>query len=730
MAESTAVIRLNATDDGATSTIQKVGAASDAAAGSSENLKKQLRELQKELSTLDPNSQKFQELSLRAGQVKDQINDASEAIRANAGSAFEGLSNNAGLLTDRLLNLDFEGVASAARGLGANIGRIDFKSLSAGVQQAGTAFVDLGKSLLTNPIFLIGAAIAAAIIYWDELSVAIGINSEESARNARLQGELSEELASQSQKVGVQTAQINALFDAIMNQNLAEAERLQALDDLQTLYPDVFANQDIDINNTTALTAAKQQLIATIQAEAKANAARALLEKKYAEQFEVQAKLQRELKNNQQLLNSEFEGSKFFTEGLVSGFNELIEVGQKYGAASDIVGVNEELLALNQDILDLENLTQETLLKGAKNEATQIREKNKTKVRTNRETNNRVAEDTKKAEEKLAADIAAIQEEQRLAQLSKDEVELIQSQKKYDALVIQAKGNAEALAQIEELRAAEELAIRTRQFEARQAQEQKNADDLQKAADDALKKSIEDQKVNDQLLLDNMAEGLDKELALRAAKYDADIAAAEGNAEAQKLITEKYVKDVQDIEAKAQEESLKKRLENIQTWGNLTAEAFGAISELDQAFRKEDEKNSRAAFNRNKAYSIAQAIIQTGLAVTAALTAGGNPIKLAKGQNFVEAGIAAAVGLAQVATIAKTQYNAGGTSGGGGGGSTSFPSASAAGGGGGGGVAQFNPLNTNFVNNRPGQVSQTYVLAGDVANAQEARNRVQDLARL
>ena len=180
MAETSAVIRLSATDDGATSTIEKVGGAATSSAGSTNNLKKELRELQQQLANLDPNSKAFQDLSIRAGQVKDQINDAAEAVRANAGNAFEGLSNNAGLLTDRLMNLDFEGVASAAQGLGSNIGRLDFKTLTGGVQQAGTAFLNLGKTLLMNPIFWIGAVIAAVIVYWDDLARAIGLTSAES----------------------------------------------------------------------------------------------------------------------------------------------------------------------------------------------------------------------------------------------------------------------------------------------------------------------------------------------------------------------------------------------------------------------------------------------------------------------------------------------------------------------------------------------------------------------
>jgi hypothetical protein len=310
---------------------------------------------------------------------------------------------------------------------------------------------------------------------------------------------------------------------------------------------------------------------------------------------------------------------------------------------------------------------------------------------------------------------------------------------KYTELLKQAGNNEEQKKKLQQLYDGEIRDLNKKQADEILKQEQDAAAKLkdeedklaqQKAADDqkAYEDAIARQQAQDQLILESMQEGLDKELAMRAAKYDADILAAEGNAEAQKLITEKYVNDVAAIEEKAASESLQKKLEQVQTWGKLTGDAFKAIADLDKAFQKDGEKNNRAAFNRNKAYSIAQAVIQTGLAVTAALTAGGNPVKLATGRQFIEAGIAATVGLAQVATIAKTQYNAGGGTSASSS-SSSIPSAGAAGGGG-GGVAQFNPLNTNFVNNRPNQVAQTYVLAGDVANAQEARNRVQDLARL
>ena len=720
MAETSAVIKLSATDDGATSTIERVGGAATSSAGSTNNLKKELKELQQQLANLDPNSKAFQELSVRAGQVKDQINDAAEAVRANAGNAFEGLSNNANLLGDRLLSLDFEGVASAAQGLGANIGRLDFKSLSAGIQQAGSAFVSLGKSLLTNPIFLIGAAIAALIIYWEDLARAIGLTSAESERAAKLQADLNDEIANQTKAIGKQLSQAEALFDAVMNQNLADSERLQALEDINTLYPGIFENQTVDINNTEALSAAKKTLIANLLAEAKAKAAAALLEKEYASQIENTIKVGQ--------LQAQYESDDYG-----------IYFGRTYDdIQAEIKSANASLDASAKNIVELEKLVGDQVLSTAQTEAETIRSRNKN-TKSRAETTRTTNKDVVSEEQKLNAEIAKLAEEEYQRSLDQFDKEARAIDLKYTELLKQAGNNEEQKKKLQQLYDGEIRDLNKKQADEILKQEQDAAAKLkdeqdklaqQKAADDqkAYEDAIARQQAQDQLILESMQEGLDKELAMRAAKYDADILAAEGNAEAQKLITEKYINDVAAIEEKAASESLQKKLEQVQTWGKLTGDAFKAIADLDKAFQKDGEKNNRAAFNRNKAYSIAQAVIQTGLAVTAALTAGGNPLKLAKGQNFVEAGIAATVGLAQVATIAKTQYNAGGGTSASSS-SSSIPSAGAAGGGG-GGVAQFNPLNTNFVNNRPNQVAQTYVLAGDVANAQEARNRVQDLARL
>ena len=154
---------------------------------------------------------------------------------------------------------------------------------------------------------------------------------------------------------------------------------------------------------------------------------------------------------------------------------------------------------------------------------------------------------------------------------------------------------------------------------------------------------------------------------------------------------------------------------------NNVVNGLQAINQLAQAFAKDDEKSAKKAFLVNKAVGISTAIIQTAQAVTAALTAGGNPIKLATGQQFVEAGIAAASGAAQIATIAKQQF------GGGSGGSTPSVNAPT---GSGGGAPQFNVVGNTGINaiaqslqNR-GPI-QAFVVGSEVTSQQSLdRNRI------
>jgi len=92
---------------------------------------------------------------------------------------------------------------------------------------------------------------------------------------------------------------------------------------------------------------------------------------------------------------------------------------------------------------------------------------------------------------------------------------------------------------------------------------------------------------------------------------------------------------------------------------DLAMSTLTALSNLTAAFAKGDEESQKKAFKLNKAFAIGQAIISTSVGVMNALTAGGNPAKLASGIQFAEAAVVAATGAAQIATISKTQFKGG-----------------------------------------------------------------------
>ena len=184
-------------------------------------------------------------------------------------------------------------------------------------------------------------------------------------------------------------------------------------------------------------------------------------------------------------------------------------------------------------------------------------------------------------------------------------------------------------------------------------------------------------------------------------------------------------KAISDIEKKFAKERLQAQQQAEMAKVQMASDALGAISQFITAFAKEDEESQRKAFNLNKAVSIAQALVNTSLAVTAALTAGGNPIKLATGAQFVEAGIAAVMGAAQVATIAKTQFQGSQGStppmpstgvGGGTGATTQPPAFNVV------GQSGFNQIATALGQGQP--PIQAFVVSQDVTTAQQLDNAI------
>jgi hypothetical protein len=140
----------------------------------------------------------------------------------------------------------------------------------------------------------------------------------------------------------------------------------------------------------------------------------------------------------------------------------------------------------------------------------------------------------------------------------------------------------------------------------------------------------------------------DREIQLVNDKYFALEQAAKGNAEQEKIIEEAKQRDISEINRRY----LTKR------W-QMASQALSILSDATTLFTTKNEKDAKAQFKIQKAFNLSSAIINTALAVTGALTAGGNPIKLATGMQFVEAGIAAAAGAVNIAKISAQQFEGG-----------------------------------------------------------------------
>lgn len=589
--------------------LKQLGTAFDSADNAGKSLKAQLRELQQQLANTDPQTQKYRDLSKAAGELKDKIQDAAQAVGTQAGGAFEKVSGSLGLVTSRIASLDFQGAAEGAKLLAQNITEIKPGDIANGVKSIGTAFASIGKALLTNPIFLIGASIAAAIVYAEELlSLVDGVTDADQ-----------ELLTIQKERAAVAKENLDAITaseETLKRQGLTEKQITDLK--LQALNTAILEQQVVLQTN-------KEQAAAQIAAAER----NATYLKTFLDFITFPAKK----------LTEVFEGA---VNGAISLLNAL---GANIGKIELSDSFNDFTSFLTKGIFDpeAERKKQEQIIKDSEkalvtlvNQRDGILNAQDAKEKAARE---KAAADAKTAAEKEAADKKAIAD---------------------------------------------------------------------KAAADRLKA---EQEVSD--LLNKLYEENVKEFE---AAEKAKLEAAKKAAEEEEAMRQKAIADEIAVkEAKIQ----------------LATSTLSALSNITALFGKNNEKVAKRAFQIQKAISIAQATISTYESANAIFASTAkNPITVAfPGAPFVAAGVAVAAGLANVATIAAQQFQ-GSTSGGNNGGANppSF-------GGGGGGTesqpATFNPFAAQFITNRPDQVlPRAYVLAGDVASAQEIRENVEDLARV
>jgi len=127
-------------------------------------LKQELKDLKSQMAGLDAGSEEYQKASIKAGELGDKIKEVNENVKASSGgTGFEKMSNNLGLIRGDLENLDFQGVAEKMKTMATISRSMTFGEAISGLKGMGSALLNLGKAILANPLFLMVGAIVAIV---------------------------------------------------------------------------------------------------------------------------------------------------------------------------------------------------------------------------------------------------------------------------------------------------------------------------------------------------------------------------------------------------------------------------------------------------------------------------------------------------------------------------------------------------------------------------------------
>jgi len=221
------------------------------------SLKAELRETIQQLQQTELGTEAFDKLNQKAAALKDRMAEVNEQVAVFAtGSKYEQVSNSLGEIGAGLRDMDFDRVTNGAKLFAQTSKSITFKDAIGSLKQMGSAFVSIGKTILTNPLFLIvavvGAIIAAVIALLDELGILkvifkavgdaigwviqqlkdfldwIGLTSYAAEESARKQAEAQEKIAASHE---AKRAKVTDAYDheirlaGIAGENTVEMER-------------------------------------------------------------------------------------------------------------------------------------------------------------------------------------------------------------------------------------------------------------------------------------------------------------------------------------------------------------------------------------------------------------------------------------------------------------------------------------------------------------------------
>jgi hypothetical protein len=699
------------------------------------NLKQQLKAAQVEVQTLaekfGATSAQAVEAAKKAAILKDKIGDAKALTDAfNPDAKFKALSGSltgvAGgfsVVTGAMgafgkQSEDVEkallkvqsamAIASGAQAIGESID--SFKQLGAVVTNFGTSAVSsfkamsaANKAFMVTGIGVLLVALGAVVAYWEDISNALYKNTRARELNNKVQ-------SSSVQLISKELNAADVLTKQLKSETFTREEKRKKVAAFQKEYPSILSNINAEKTSLQDINTALSKNIGLLKLQAQAKAIQALREESYTELVKKQMELTTgAAKKDFTLFGADF-GGVAYGEDATNGILSFVDANE--GAAISTKIATKELEknisaldkmdnALQKQMIALEK--QGAVIKPSGEKEKIIKDNNKVEADLAQEKADRI----KLINDNLINYYDAVEEERQSKITNAQEKEKQELANKYEALYELADKAGQSTKDLQEQQGKDSQAIT------------KKYNDLEKVAKDEKDKLEKERVAKEKIYLEELTLTESQlKLAKLTSQYEAEKLLYKDNKEILKALDVKYAKDKEVLE----NEELAKKRERTRKGIDMAMSALSILNDAFQMSAGKSEKDQRKAFKAQKAFNLASALTNTFLAVTGALTAGGNPIKLATGMQFVEAGIAAATGAVQIAKIAGTQFDSGGSSAGGnsGGGATA-PTMSA---------PQFNVVGQSGVNQLASlnqQPIQAYVVSGQVTSQQALdRNRLEN----
>jgi hypothetical protein len=140
-----------------------------------QSLRAQMKALRDELGRLPEGTAEYNKVARQLGELTDKVGDLGKEVNTLSGDPLERLNNSFSMIGSSIMSLDFGAAQTGLKGMTAAVKDFKIKDAGEAAKGFGKTMFDLGKALMTNPIFLLGGIIAAVVTNFEELTKAGGL---------------------------------------------------------------------------------------------------------------------------------------------------------------------------------------------------------------------------------------------------------------------------------------------------------------------------------------------------------------------------------------------------------------------------------------------------------------------------------------------------------------------------------------------------------------------------